>query len=558
MKNQNTKNKKGGFTHHFIFPVIVIIAVSIIGIRLYEGTHASTLYGPIIGVGGKCLDDAYDRRVNSNKIQLYTCNKSASQDWRYNSNGTITNTNGYCLDVTNSDTTAGSVVQLYQCNDNLAEQWVVDEGTGTISNPHAQMCIDDKEAITKNGNTIQIWNCLGNKQQKWAISAGSIRTGSTTTSGQNATCLPATGPFSVSRTNIIDGNGDVFVPYGVTLSTMQYYPGTYLDNTSETTLAQTEKQISAIAKNWCSNTVRLQIEQDELVGIAGTSVNSDYLNVIKSSVSYAEKLGLSVVINPQTEPGGTTDVTANEPLPTTATEAFWSQMDKLYASDTKVVYDIFNEPRPYNLYTTTQPESTYWNDWLKGGTFTYADNSQNITIVGLSEQGLADYIRSNGSKNLFWVEGLNNLDYVVASPSEYLLKGDGPIAYEFHHTANGLQRTAATWDSQFGGLVKNNDAPVVDGEWTNYTNNTGYTYPNGDSGECWSDAPTSVPAYLKYLQTLGIGMTVWTLGGFMTSGPGVYATPSQINKATWACKTGLGQGAGQLVQEWFNLQNIRE
>jgi hypothetical protein len=369
-----------------------------------------------------------------------------------------------------------------------------------------------------------------------------------------AACSKAVGPFEVHRTQVLQADGKVFVPYGVTLSTLQYYPGTYLDAyKDQTSLAQTEAQTRAVANGWCGNTVRLQVEQDMLVGLKGSSYNTEYMSVVETAVRYAESLGLVVVINDQTETGGPADTTSDEPLPTASTEAFWHDMDRVYAHDPQVVYDIFNEPRPYT--TPAKPERTYWNEWIDGGIDTYTYSGKRITIQGIGEQSLANYIRRDGSANLLWIEGLLNLDYLVRYPHTYLIKGDGPIVYSYHHTANGLPHDPATWGVQFGRLVENDIAPVVDGEWTNYAVNSGYTYPNGDSGECWSDAPTTVPVYLTYLHRLGIGMTVWTLAaGFMNSNPGNYVAPTEF-KSNWACARGLDQGAGQLVQDWYFQSN---
>jgi hypothetical protein len=368
-----------------------------------------------------------------------------------------------------------------------------------------------------------------------------------------AACMQAVGPFTVAGPRVLQADGRVFVPYGVTLSTLQDYPtSSYGAPKGQSTVSQTDAQLRAIAGGWCGNTVRLQIEQDMLVGLTGNAFNGAYMKAIEAAVGYAKSLGLVVVINAQTEPGGPSDLTRDEPLPTAATEAFWHEIDKVYGEDPQVVYDVFNEPRPQS--TPASSEQTYWNEWLNGGRFTYTYNKAQIAIQAIGEQALANFIRRDGSSNLLWIEGLQSLDYLVSHPA-YLIKGDGPIAYSYHHTANGLPHDAATWDAQFGELAKSGIAPVVDGEWTNYANNTGFTYANGDSGECWADAPVTVPAYLQYLQNLGIGMTVWTLGpGFMNSAPADYVTPTEF-KSDWGCKHGLDEGAGQDVQDWYFENN---
>lgn len=554
-----------GFSLHFILPVIVVLAVAGIGMRLLYGTHADMPYGEISGVGGKCLDDWEDKAVDFNKVEIWNCSGGTSQQWRYNTNGTITNENGFCLDVFHSKVTPGAQVDLYNCNGTAAQQWVVDAGVGTVTNPHSDMCLDDKQAITTNGNPIQTWSCLSDKQQQWKVSYGAVPLVAaaptyTTDAATPSSCTKADGPFTVDRTNILDGNGRVFISYGATLSTPQYYPGTYTDNgTNDTGLTETEAQIKAIADGWCGNTVRLQIEQDMLVGTDGDTLNTAYLGFVKTIVSYAKQQGLAVVLNDQTEPGAAADTTLNEPLPSKATEAFWHQMDSVYAHDPMVIYDLFNEPRPNEFYATTQPEATLWNDWMKGGTYSYSYNGTTYKESAIGMQALADYVRADGAKNLYWIETAGNLDEIIENPGTYMINGDGPLAYEYHHTTNdGVARTEANWDAQFGDVVKDNMAPVVDGEWTNYSSFTGWRASNGDSGECWADAPTTVPQYLEYMQNLGIGMTVWTLGkGLMVSPnakPGDYTIPTTM-LSNWSCNTGLGQGAGQLVQNWFKQQN---
>ena len=510
-----------------------------------EAIAGGSLYGEITGVGGTCLD------ARDGKVGVSSCSSSSSQRWRYDANGTITNVNGSCLHV-ESGATPGTPVQLVKCNGAVGQQWVVAPGAGTVTNPHSGMCLDDKQARTVDGNPVQVWTCLGNKQQQWKVSTGAV----TVIDGTG--CTKAIGPFTVHRTNVIDGNGRVFISYGATLSTPQYYPEAYLENgTGETTLTETEAQIKAIAEGWCGNTVRLQIEQDKLVGVDGTTLDMAYLDFVKAIISYAEQQGLAVVINDQTEPGGSTDTTLNEPLPTKATEAFWHQMNALYAKDPLAIYDLFNEPRA----AVGGNEIATWDLWHDGGPFSYSYDGRTRSDTFIGMQALADFVRRDGATNLFWIEtsGSRAIDELSLHPDRYLIKGDEPLAYEYHHTTtDGVPRTEANWDAQFGNVIKNNLAPVVDGEWTNYSTFTGWRGSHGDSGECWADAPKAVPRYLDYLQNLGIGLTVWTLAkGLMVSPSapsGDYVTPTTF-ESDWSCNEGLDQGAGKSVQSWFKQQN---
>ena len=95
----------------------------------------------------------------------------------------------------------------------------------------------------------------------------------------------------------------------------------------------------------------------------------------------------------------------------------------------------------------------------------------------------------------------------TADPGKFLLTGVSNVSYSFHHpTVLGTPRTVANWNAQFGDLVKDDEISVNDGEWATRAQNTGWTATNGDSGPCWSDAPTAVPRYFAYLQQLGVGL----------------------------------------------------
>jgi hypothetical protein len=102
---------------------------------------------------------------------------------------------------------------------------------------------------------------------------------------------------------------------------------------------------------------------------------------------------------------------------------------------------------------------------------------------------------------------------------------------------------------------------VNDGEWATRSEYTGFRAANGDSGPCWSDAPTAVPRYFGYLQLLGVGLTAWQLsdggpgiGTTAASDPGTFTTTATM--AAWpgcAAVTPV-RGPGELIMAWFGRQ----
>jgi len=366
--------------------------------------------------------------------------------------------------------------------------------------------------------------------------AAPARTGLTQDGGS---CGQAVGPFTVAGTRVLDADGKVFVSYGTTVSGLQYPDW-------EGSVGLDLDEIAATADDWCANTVRLQLSQDNLLGPNGNGDDRAYMTAIQAEVSAAESEHLVIVLNDDTEQ--TAPAWNLEQAPTPETETFWKDLVDLYGNDPQVILDLFNEPR---LYYSGMSQAQMWQLWLNGGLF----EGVNYTI-GMAQ--LAEYVRTTlEAQNLFWVEGPRySVSFDGMMRAGALLNVSG-VVYAVHHPA--APHDTSGWYADFGYLVTQGIAPVVDGEWTNYE-------PVPTSGpavvptSCWTDAPTSVPAYLKYLSSMGIGLNVYTLlPGYMINSSGNLADPTTINAATWSCQSDQepqpGQGAGSLVMAWFKQAN---
>ena len=354
-----------------------------------------------------------------------------------------------------------------------------------------------------------------------------------------SSCGNAVGPFTVLGTQVLGAGGKAFVSYGTTVSGLQ-------NKDWEAALNLDLQQIAATARDWCANTVRLQFSQDNLLGPTGTGFNQAYMNAIKAEVQTAESDNLVVVLNDSTNV--TAPVWMAELGPTPATETFWKDLSKVYGQDPQVIFDLFNEPRMY--YSGMSP-ALEWKLWLNGGSFIGANYP-----FGLA--GLARYVRSTlHAKNLFWIEG-PRYSYSFAGMLRHgaALKVSG-VVYAVHHPAG--PHNSRGWYADFGYLVTQGIAPVVDGEWTNYEPPP-TAHPTTMPTSCWPDAPITVPAFLQYLQYLGIGLNVYSLlPGYMIKSVANLGDPTTIDARTWSCQSNHerqpGQGAGSLVMAWFKQNN---
>jgi chitosanase len=166
-----SNTRKQPFFQRNAMVLVFIVAFALIGgIIALVATNAATGQGAIVSklMANKCLDNSANRKVNKNKVQLYTCNNSDAQKWTVTNAGTIVNANGYCLDVAGASKVPKTAVQLYICNDTVAQKWAV-KSDGSIVNPNSGLCLDDKYAGVDNGNQIWMWPCNNTNAQKWVV-----------------------------------------------------------------------------------------------------------------------------------------------------------------------------------------------------------------------------------------------------------------------------------------------------------------------------------------------------------------------------------------------------
>jgi hypothetical protein len=535
-----------------LLPAVLLAACSAVPANSAELKHAPPKHAPpkvrtisaqawgTITQGGNCLTGSPS---NGTAVTGQTCDGSANQLWNLSLDGTLTLDAGgsaYCMDNANNGNPLHA--QTWQCNYDNAQHW-------SWTPPGF---------LTAKGSGASF-------SGRWAMNGGSFPGYSTTR-----------GAVSLHGLDMVVGS-QYYLPVGINLNGTQYPYGTdpsggtpgsagnpwYLDGAGQPQYssweAQAEDQEDVAVSAWHANTVRVFISQDTLVDPSSGAVDHGYLAGLDAVVNHAQSLGLMVVLVDQTEADATSS--ANEPLPTDTTVEAWAALAPCFAGDDSVIIDPFNEPRSSSAMT----DNSMWNIWLNGG------RSGGVNYTGMNQ--LVDGLRGEGYNNLLWMEtpgfsgntseqGLGRVatdfaDWHVTDP-------DKLTVYEFHHpTSDGVARTWANWDSEFGNVVKHQQAGVVDGEWTNRSVTSGSLYPNGDAGQCWGDGPVTVPEFLRYLQGEGTGLLGWTLGTGDFHGNGILnddgGDPASANSygSSYSCviPSGPTQGAGQDLQNWFGTLN---
>ncbi|MBN6042237.1 PQQ-dependent sugar dehydrogenase [Amycolatopsis sp. 195334CR] len=127
------------------------------------GTPSSGGPASITGVGGKCVDVNGSGTADGTKVQLWTCNGGANQQWTRD--GGTWRALGKCLTAAGS--ADGSPVQLSTCTGGGTQNWSA-PGDGTLRN--GTKCLDANGGSSADGTQLIIWTCTGGANQKWTLS----------------------------------------------------------------------------------------------------------------------------------------------------------------------------------------------------------------------------------------------------------------------------------------------------------------------------------------------------------------------------------------------------
>ena len=119
-----------------------------------------------------CIDDSGNGTTNGNKIQIYTCNGSAAQQWTITPDPTngLNNTviDHKCMTVSGGGTANNTPIILSDCTGAVSQEWHLDS-LGELWNPHSGRCLADPASSTTPGTQLIIYDCDYNKDQNWHV-----------------------------------------------------------------------------------------------------------------------------------------------------------------------------------------------------------------------------------------------------------------------------------------------------------------------------------------------------------------------------------------------------
>jgi len=131
-------------------------------------TTGSGAVHPVVGFGGKCVDDKGNSSANRTAIVIWSCSGSdPAENWKY-SNGEFIH-NGKCLNDKGSGG-SGSKVILYSCNGGSNEKWAeLANGELKVQAHGGTLCLDDPRSSTRNGTQLIVYTCRDSANQQFKL-----------------------------------------------------------------------------------------------------------------------------------------------------------------------------------------------------------------------------------------------------------------------------------------------------------------------------------------------------------------------------------------------------
>jgi hypothetical protein len=121
----------------------------------------------IKGYGGKCVDDTANSSAKGTKIELWSCDKTAAQNWAYT--GGHLEHNGKCVNDQGNGG-SGSKVILYTCTKAANDIWTHKSNGEYVLKAHSgKLCLDDPGYSTKNGTQLVVHTCKDTANQRWSL-----------------------------------------------------------------------------------------------------------------------------------------------------------------------------------------------------------------------------------------------------------------------------------------------------------------------------------------------------------------------------------------------------
>ncbi len=306
--------------------------------------------------------------------------------------------------------------------------------------------------------------------------------------------LPA---LHVAGNQLVDPSGNAVTLHGADMSGTEF---TCAQNwTTYPFGGQPEDSPATFAamRSWGINAVRIPLNEDCWLGINGVEVGgAAYQTPVVKLVRDLEAAGFYVIVDLHWSAPGAQRALSQNPAPDEDhSPAFWASVASTFASDSGVLFDLYNEPYFYWL----TPGENEWQVLWQGGTLTqYVTGGSPYTVTANWQTAgfdqLTSLIRAAGATQPIMagcVDWANDCSQWGSSFAAYG-SGDANTVVSWHSYPGEACDTAACWDANIAPLAASR--PVVVGE----------------TGDSTAGPETYLPTFLPWAQSHGLSVLAWT------------------------------------------------
>ncbi len=220
----------------------------------------------------------------------------------------------------------------------------------------------------------------------------------------------------------------------------------------------TTANYATIAQDWHANVVRISIFPTQWKNMDHATL----LAGLAQEVNAALNSGMYVIISyhvigwpngwyQTAYPGNPADTYDSSMSVATS---FWSQIAQTYGSDTRIIFDLWNEPVHDSSDWVGITPNPYWSE------------------LKLAYESLIQTVRNNGAQNIVIATGNRWASWLVGIKDNPL--ADPKVVYAYHKYSVEGSNTPTEWNKDTGGLI--GIKPVIVSEWgfedTDVTNPT--------------------------------------------------------------------------------------
>ena len=347
----------------------------------------------------------------------------------------------------------------------------------------------------------------------------------------------ATGGLHVSGNHLVDASGGTVTLHGADMSGTEFVCAQGWSSDPFGGQPEDSSQTFAAMRSWNINVVRVPLNKDCWLGINGVKMPAGtYQAAVTKLVGDLRAAGFYVIVDLHwSAPAGQLAASQNPAPDEDHSPSFWKSVAATFASDTGVIYDLYNEPFFYWIAPGGPDENTcLWNgctltQYETGGTpFTITANWRS---AGFNE--LIGDIRSAGAQNVIMAGGTNWARDLSGWLAHKPADSNVVASWHSYPSANPslVSECAAQWcwDQVIAPLAAK--VPVIVGE-------------TGDSA---AGPETYLPGFLPYASSHGLNVVAWTWNAW-TNPDDVLVTNMQTGAPT--------AGEGVVYKSWLAGQSI--